>query len=428
MERPPHPPGSRYASYVLGTMFALTALNVMDRQVLAVLVEPVKLEFGLRDAQMGLLTGSAFALAHVLAMVPVGRLADAGSRRNVLAIGLFLWSALTVVTGAARAYWHLFVTRVGVGACETVGNGPAQSLLADYFPVARRGMALSVHAAGGTFGAMAGFAIGGVLADLVGWRWTFVCFGVPGIALAGLLFATVREPVRGAVDGLVVDEAAPAPSLRSVLAYLFGLRSFRHLLAAGALNSFANWGLLAWATAAMMRAHDLTAGEAGTRLAASVTLFSALGMLVAGVVADRLGRRDLRWYMWLPPIATLLGFPFLLGFLLAPDPEVAFLIVVPGAFLNSTWVGVYTATVMMLAPPRMRATASSVFALITSGLIGQGLGPVSVGLLSDALEPRLGKDALRYALIGAITMALWGALHSVLAARSLREDRAGVQE
>ena len=325
-------PSDAYARYVLGTMFVLTALNVMDRQVLAVLVEPVKTEFAMSDGEMGLLTGSAFALAHVLAMVPVARLADVGHRRNVIAAGLFLWSALTVLTGAARAYWHLFVTRVGVGACETVGSGPTQSLLSDYFPVERRGMALSVHASGGTVGAMAGFALGGLLADAVGWRWTFVCFGLPGLALTLVLLLSVREPGRGVVDGLadagaVADDFGAAAdgstesSLRSVIGHLVRLRTYRHLMMAGALNAFANWSLLAWAAAAMMRGHGLTASDAGARLAASVTLFSAVGLITAGLVADRLGRRDLRWYMWLPATASAGAFPFLLLFLLLPDPD-----------------------------------------------------------------------------------------------------------
>ncbi len=416
-------PPRAYSHYVLFMMFALTALNVMDRQVLSVLVEPVKNEFGLSDAEMGLLTGTAFAFAHVLAMVPVGRLADIGNRRNIIAAGLFLWSALTVLTGASRVYWHLFLTRLGVGACETVGSGPAQSLISDYFPAERRGMALSIHASGGTFGAMAGFAIGGLMADAVGWRWTFVCFGVPGMMLALVLASTVREPGRGDIDGVAV--VGEAPRFTEVLRFLQRMPSFRHLVLAGSLNSFANWAMLAWAAAAMMRAHDLSATEAGSRLAVSMTLFSALGLIVAGFAADRLGRRDVRWYMWLPGMASLGAFPFLVAFLLCPDPDVAFWVVIPGAFMTSMWVGTYNATVQLLARPHMRATAGSLFSLISAGLIGQGLGPVFVGILSDRLEMDYGDDALRYALAVAIAAGVWGAVHSFLGARNLRSDRTG---
>lgn len=420
------PPSRAYSRYVLAVMFLLTALNVMDRQVLAVLAEPVKLEFGLSDAQMGVLMGSAFGFAHVVAMVPAGRLADIGSRRNVIAAGLFLWSVLTTLTGAARVTWHLFATRIGVGIFETAGTGPAQSLLADYFPVSRRGVALSVHAAGGTFGAMAGFAIGGAVADLVGWRWTFVWFGVPGIVLAGIVLATVREPARGGADGQLTTE--PAPSIAAVFRYFVRLRTFRHLLVAGALNSMANWALLAWAAAAMMRGHDMTLTEAGARVGFSVTLFSALGVVAAGLATDRLGRRDLRWYLWWPALASAGAFPFLAAFLLLPDPEQAFLVAIPGAFLNTMWVGTFNASLQLLAHPHMRGTAASFYTLVTSGLIGQGLGPATVGFLSDWMAPQYGPDALRYALTIAIAVSLWAAIHGLLAARTLLAERAGAAD
>ena len=422
----PPTPSPAYARYVLGVMFALTALNVMDRQVLSALAEPVKQEFGLSDLEMGVLLGSAFGFAHVVAMVPAGRLADRWSRRNVLGGGLFLWSALTSLTGLSQAAWHLFGARVGVAMGETVGSGPAQSLLADYFPVERRGGALSIHASGGTFGAMIGAALGAALGEAVGWRWTFVFFGIPGLALAGLLVATVREPTRGAVDGLATDE--PAPPFVVVLRRLAGLPTFRHVVVAGSLNCLANYALLAWAAAAMMRGHGLSLAEAGSRLGFYVILVSALGVIAAGLIADRLGRRDLRWYLWWPSIASAGAFPFLAAFLVLPDPDVAFLVAIPGAFLNTMWVGTFNATVHMLAGPTMRATSSALFAMITSGLVGQGLGPPIVGFLSDRWTPAYGDDALRYALAAALGVGVWAGLHGLLAARTLERDRFTVDD
>jgi MFS family permease len=415
-----------YARYVLGMCFLLTALNVMDRQVLMVLVEPVKAEFGLSDSRMGFLTGTAFALSHALAMIPVARMADVGNRRNIIAAGLFIWSALTTLTGAARNYGQLFLTRLGVGACETVGSGPAQSLLSDYFPPERRASALSVHAAGGTFGAMAGFALGGLLAESVGWRWTFVYFGAPGILLALLLWRTVKEPPRSTNSGEAGEEEIP--DFRETLTFLGRLPAFRHVVLAASLNSFVNWAMLSWAAAAMMRAHGLTTAEAGARLAGSMTLSSAIGLIVAGFVADRLGRRDTRWYLWLPAGASIGAIPFSIAFLLWPEPDVAFLLIIPGAFLNTMWVGTYNAVVQSLARSRMRAMASAVHVLVSSALIGQGLGPLFVGVLSDALEPSAGANSLRLALVVAVFGHLWGAVHSLLGARTLRADQHTAQD
>ena len=404
-----------YAHYVLGLCFLLTALNVMDRQVLSVVVEPVKREFSLSDTEMGLLTGSAFALSHTLAMIPFARLADLTSRRNVIVAGLFLWSSLTVLTGSARSYWHLFTTRVGVGAFETVGTGPAQALLSDYFPPERRGSAFSIHAAGGTVGAMAGFALGGALADTVGWRWTFVAFGLPGILLSLVFWRTVREPARS-------DEGASL-NVAETLRYLVRLPTFRHTVLAASLNSFVNWGMLSWATAAMVRAHDLSMTEVGRQIAFSMTLPSALGLVAAGFITDRLGQRDPRWYLWWPACSSIAAVPFVVAFLLSPDPDVAFRWIIPGAFLNTMWVGTYNAVIQGIAKPQMRAMASAVHVLVSSALIGTGLGPVFIGALSDRLTVSHGTDALRFALAVAAFGHLWGAAHSLLAARTFLRDR-----
>ena len=417
--KPPAVPSPGAARYVLGVCFTLTALNVMDRQVLAILVEPVKAEFGLSDSDMGFLTGTAFALSHAIAMLPIARWADVANRKNIIATGLFVWSALTSLTGAAVAYWQIFLTRVGVGAMETVGTGPAQSLLSDYFPPERRAGALSIHAAGGTVGAMAGFAIGGLLADAVGWRWTFVCFGAPGLLLAAIMWATVREPARGAIEGL---DAGETPGIRETLRFLGALPTFRQVVIAGSLNSIVSWSLLTWAVAAMQRAHDLPLTEVGARLALTMTVPTAVGMVAAGMLCDRLSRRDMRAYLWIPAAASTLAVPFSIGFLLAGDPDVAFLLIVPGAFCNGAWVGTYNAVVQSLARPRMRASASAIHVLIGSGLIGQGSGPLIAGMLSDHWEPRYGIDSLRYALVAIVLCHLWGAVHSMIAARTYRRD------
>ena len=236
-----------------------------------------------------------------------------------------------------------------------------------------------------------------------------------------VLWRTVREPRRGAIEGAASDEEPP--SLAETLRFLGRIPSFRHVVLAASLNAFVIWALLSWAAAAMMRGHGLSTTEVGARLAISMSLSSALGLIAAGYLADRLGRRDARWYLWLPAAASVGAIPFVVAFLLWPDPAQAFWLVVPGAFLNTMWVGTYNAVVQSLAKPRMRAMASAMNTLISTGLIGQGLGPLLVGILSDRLEPSYGKDALRVALAVAVFAHLWGAIHNLLASRTLRADQ-----
>ena len=411
----------RYANYVLGIFFALTALNVMDRQVLSLLIEPNKREFQVSDAAMGLLSGPSFTLLHVLAALPVSRWADLRNRRNLITAGLLAWSALTAATGLARSYLQIFVARVGVGIGETVGSGPTQSLISDYFPPERRAAALSVLGSGGVVGSMLAFALGSLIAEAYGWRLTFLAFGLPGIALALLLWCTVREPVRGAVEGLV--DSRQNESLGDCLRFLLRLPAFRHVALAGGLNAFANYTLLPWAQPFLMRSHDLSISQAGLTLALAMSASSMLGLWLSGFAGDRLGRRDPRWYCLLPAVASTLSVPLVLAFLFSPTLEAAIAFLVPAAFVNTMWLGNFNAVIQGLAKPRMRAVASALNVAVNSG-VGLGLGPVAVGLLSDHLEPSLGTDSLRYAMAFAILGALWASLHALLAARTLREDLA----
>lgn len=415
----PFLPSRRYANYVLGIFFALTALNVMDRQVLSLLIEPIKREFRVSDAAMGLLSGTSFTLFHVLAALPVSRWADRHNRRNLIATGLLAWSALTAATGLARSYAQIFAARVGVGIGETVGSGPTQSLIADYFPPARRAAALSILGSGGVVGSLLAFALGGLLAEAYGWRLTFLFFGAPGVALALLLWLTVREPLRGAVEGLV--DSGQTESVRDCVRFLGSLPAFRHVVVAGALNALANYTLLTWAQPFLMRSHQLSISQAGLTLALAMSACSTLGLWVSGFAGDRLARRDPRWYCWLPALASALSVPLVLAFLFAPALDSAIAFLIPAAFLNTMWLGNFNAVVQGVARPRMRAVASALNVALNSA-VGLGLGPPAVGVLSDLLQPSLGADSLRYAMAAAVLSALWASLHALWAARTLRVD------
>ena len=423
---PPHParPGSDdagpgYARYVLGIVFLTSAVSMLDRQILVILIPPIQSEFGVSDTEMGLLTGLGFAAVYSVAGLPVARWADHAVRRSIIALGLLVWSGLTMVTGASTSFFHVFAARMGVGIAQTAAGGPVQSLVSDYFPPERRAGALGLLATGGALGMALALLLGGWVNELFGWRWAFVAAGLPGVGLAAIVRFTVREPIRGAMEVAGSDTASY--SSREVWRFLAGLPSFRHLLACTALHAFASMGASAWIPAFLIRAHGLGTGAAGSWLAL-VAALAFVGTLGGGLLADRLGRRDARWYMWLPGIATLAGIPFAAAFLLSEEvvPEgIAWYAV--AALVGGVWTGPSFALVQGLAKVSMRATAAA-FVSLTINLIGMGLGPLAVGALSDALAPSYADDGLRYALLLLLAANGWAAVHHFLAARTLRVD------
>ncbi len=287
------------SGWVLTLCFLITALNVMDRQVLAITASAIQAEFDLSDGDLGLLTGFAFVVMHVIVGIPVSWLADRSSRRNVIAFGVIAWSALTAATGLARSYAQIFLARVGVGVGEAVGSGPVQSLLADYFPVERRGSAYAVNGSGGNLGAFVALLLGGYLVDALGWRATFFVFGAPGLVVALLLLLTVKEPPR---KGVAAGSAAP---LLQSIRLVAGVPTFRYLTLSASFNQFTNYGFLFFLPTAMMRLHGLDAGEAGSKLALAQAAPTFVGVLASGWLVDRLGRRDPRWHLRVPALASL---------------------------------------------------------------------------------------------------------------------------
>ena len=213
-----------YSYYVLGVLFTVYVFNFIDRQVLAILLEPIKQELHASDTAMGFLAGFAFVVFYTFAGIPIARFADRTSRRSVIAIGLAVWSAMTAASGLARSFTQLALARIGVGIGEAAGSPPAHSLLSDYFPPERRATALSIYATGVYIGAMIAFMAGGYIREHLGWRLVYLLVGLPGIPLALLVRTTVRELPRG------FSESAPADTrvvgTREVIRFLLSRRSF----------------------------------------------------------------------------------------------------------------------------------------------------------------------------------------------------------
>ena len=414
------PAGSRYPQYVLVLLFVVYVFNFIDRQILAILIEPIKADLGVSDTAIGFLTGITFALFYTFAGIPIARLADTRARRTIIAVGLAVWSAMTAASGLVRTFTELALARIGVGVGEAALVPPAHSLLSDYFPPARRATAMAVFSMGIHVGVAFGFLLGGWMSQVFGWRNAFFAVGLPGLVLAVLVRLTVREPPRGHAEGLRVEHGTV--SARAVASHLWRRRSFRHLSIAAALHSFGGYAFAVWGPPFFMRVHGMAAGELGTWLGVVLGLGGACGSVTGGVLADRLGaRHDARWQLYLPSIAALLQIPFVVGVLMTPAPIPAMLFLIPSAVLSAAWFGPTFALTQGLAEPRMRATAAAILVFIVN-LIGLGLGPLGVGMVSDALRPSMGAAALRYALLVIGAGNLWAAAHFLAASRTIRAD------
>jgi predicted MFS family arabinose efflux permease len=407
------------ARYVLAVLVLVYAVNFIDRNILSVLLQPIKEELQASDTAMGFLTGFAFAVFYTFAGIPIARIADRGSRRTVMAVGVAFWSLMTAASGLARSFAQLAIARIGVGVGEASATPAAHSLISDYFPPERRTRAIAIYNMGASLGVLFGLLLGGWLAQTVGWRWAFAVVGLPGLLVALLVRFTVAEPVRGTSEGLV--DQGPAPSAMETFRYLAAMPTFRHIALAAALYSMTAYGLLGWAPTFMRRVHELSYAEVGLKLGLVIGIGGALGQYAGGVLCDRLCLRDRRWLVWIPAVCAAGLAPFYAVFALAEQPDLALLAFVPVNLLNAVFAApTYTIT-QGLASLRMRAMASAIV-LFVLNLIGLGLGPTLVGILNDVLEPSRGVDAIRLSLLLMLAGSLWGAVHSLLAARTLRRD------
>ena len=412
--------------YALGLLTIVYSFNFIDRQLLSILQESIKEELLLSDSQLGLLTGFAFAVFYVTAGIPIARFADRSNRRNIIAFSVGLWSLMTALSGLVQNYAQLLIARIGVGVGEAGGSPPSHSIISDIFPVESRASAISFYSTGVNLGILFGFLLGGWLNEFFGWRTAFFVVGAPGIIIAIIVRFTLKEPIRGLSENKqVTEDAVP---FKDVLLVLWHSISFRHLALGAALNAFASYSTSNWTASFFIRTHDMTTGELGTWLALIIGLGGAIGVLGGGLIADRLGRKDKRWYAWIPAIAGFVSVPFMIGVYTTENAYIALMCaVVPGVMFN-VYLGNTIATTHGLVGLRMRATASAILFLILN-MIGLGIGPWAVGILSDSFAASLGDDSLRYAMLYIIPpMMFWSACHFFCAAKTLREDLAAAPD
>lgn len=410
-----------YRWYVLSILTGLYTFNFIDRQILVILQEPIKRDMGLSDTQLGVLTGIAFAFIYVAAGIPIARMADKGNRRNIVTIALVIWSGMTALSGLAQSFLHLVLARIGVALGEAGGSPPSHSMISDIFKKEERATALSIYSTGINFGGLIGLLAGGWIAQYMDWRIAFFVVGIPGILYAVLLRLTVKEPPRGYAEKIV--EVSEGPSMMEVAKVLLTRRSFRHMAVAAGLHAFIGYGAANFAPSFYVRTHGMEIGVVGTWLAAA-GIAGAGGTFLGGLLTDKMISRDSRWYLWVPALSTIVTLPVSMTIYHIPSATIALLL----TFVTSLTFNMYLAPNLALAHSlvglRMRAMSSAVLFFILN-IIGLGLGPFVVGLISDYLEPSVGIHSIRWSLtIVVFTFNIWCVFHYMMASRTVREDLA----
>lgn len=407
-------PGPRHSlGWAIGVLFLANVVGSIDRTALSVLLPQIKLDMGLSDTQLGLLTGLAFSAFYAIFGLPLSRLADRGRRPLLIAVAMGFWSLMTALTGLAQGFWHLMTARMLVAIGEAGGVPPAHSLISELAPEHRRPVALAIHSAGVPLGALIGLAGGGLLAGALGWRMSFAVLGLLGLPVALLVLATLPEPRAQAAAPIAPEAGAPGVLLRR--------RSFQLLMCGFALGAFAMSGLLQWLPSYFARAFSMPVAAVGVQFGLCYGLGAISGMLAGGIVATGLMRRDARWALRLASLSYIAAFLPLLGVLLVADAGIAMGLVFLGTACASMAYGPAYAMIQTIAPANLRGFASAV-SLFVANLIGAGLGPLAVGVLSD-LHGGDPANALRTALLSlapilALPAALYGLASRAYAAEA----------
>ncbi|MEL6708751.1 MAG: MFS transporter [Pseudomonadota bacterium] len=476
-----------YRAYVLSALLVVYIFNFIDRTIINILTEPIKLTFGLEDWQMGLLGGPAFAVLYTFIGIPIARGAERYNRVLIIATAVAVWSLFTALCGFAMSFMALFLFRIGVSIGEAGCTPPAQSLIADYFVPSRRATAVSVYALGVPLGGMlasvfggqlaglsgaeygawvAAMGIGGLFGDLdwsqvEGWRVAFVVVGVPGLLLSLLVWRTVKEPPRGYTDPAALQGLEKA-SFIEALSVLSKKTAYRHIVFGATLASFVGYGVAQFTTSFLLRTHGLTIQQASLLYGVVLGVMAAIGVFSSGWLSDRMAKRFPNALSWLPAIGMGLSVPLYAFGFLVENLWLAVPMLMVAAMIHYFYLGPMYAVSGGVVDSRMRATSVAI-TLFVVNLLGYGLGPPVIGILSTMLKTSfldsqslgltleackpllsLAPDA-KAALAGAELEALqacssaearglqwsmvifscvygWAALHYLLAGRTLQED------
>ncbi len=392
---------------MLWVLLIVYIFNFLDRQIVNILAEPIKADLGLSDTALGLLAGPAFAVFYALLGIPIARYADKDgtNRVRLIAVALAIWSAMTAICGLAQNFAQLLLARIGVGIGEAGCTPAAHSLITDSVKPEKRSSAIAFYGMGVPIGSLLGLVIGGIVNDLYGWRIALMLVGLPGLLLALVILAVLREP-RHMRPAEAVAATAPAQlSTRAALREIFASRAFVYILIAASVTAFLGYGKALWTISFFIRSHGLSTTEAGLAMAVVLGLAAAVGTWLGGKVADKYGARDKRHILTFPAYGMAIFAPVLfLGYYMEHWLVAMALLVVP-SIVNNAYYGPAYGSVQGLVRPQARAVAASIM-LFGQNLIGLGFGPFLFGVLSDALAPAYGQESVRYVLYGAAWLGL----------------------
>jgi predicted MFS family arabinose efflux permease len=381
----------------LALIFLLSLSNYVSRFTLIAVLEPIKIEFGVSDAQLGLLSGAAFAITYSLLSVPVARWADFGNRGRILAIAAMIWSVATMACGMAHSFFHLIVARLGVGIGEAGAVAPAQSLVSDYVRPEHRARAFALFPAAGSIGLALGLAGGGWVAETYGWRWSFIVAGAPGALLAIATWLFLAEPRRQFQKSLTKQNVG-SENILQVFLSLWSIASWRLGLIAFCCYGLFVYGALVFMPSYLIRVVGLDIAAAGALYGWVSGIAGLLGTAVGAWVTDKFGAKDQRWLMRLPACAVILAsVPYLMAFTLRDNFAVLTSIGF-GDFLLAMIIPGLFAAMHGVCGAHRRATGSALY-LFGLVMIGSVCGPYLTGLISDMLQSRLGSSGLPAALM-----------------------------
>ena len=381
----------RYRTYVLSALTIIYIMNFVDRGLLAVVGPDLIPELGISDTQFGLLTGFGFALLYTIVGIPLARYADGAHRVWIMTICVALWSLMTALCGLATeitigsitigAFWILLMCRVGVGIGEAGCTPPANSLIADYFAPRDRSQALGVYAMGVTLGTMFANLIGGWVTDTYDWRTAFFVVGLPGLMIAVIFKLTVKEPPRGYTDP-VAKGSKEKVELREAIRELTTKPAFWLMTAGATVAAFCGYGISSFQSIFLVRAHEISTGEAAMWINAPVSLSSAIGTFATGWLATKLYKKHPGAIAWVPGIGLALSIPFYIVAFTTQNLLLAAICLMIGGFVKYGYLAAQYTIGQGVVSMRVRAMATAVLLFVVN-LIGYGFGPLFIGAISD---------------------------------------------